>query len=94
MEEFKNLSIEISLLSEPKEIIYKNIDDLKSKISLGVDGVVLKKGSKSATFLPQVWDQLPTFEIFFAHLCQKAQLDINCLKDNPTIMVYQVQKVK
>jgi len=70
------------------------MDDLKSKIKINEDGVILKKGNFQATFLPSVWQQLPSFELFFMHLCQKASLEANCLKDHPIIYTYQAQKIK
>jgi AMMECR1 domain-containing protein len=36
-----------------------------------VDGVILKDGGRRATFLPQVWAQLPESQMFLSHLCQK-----------------------
>lgn len=95
-EEFEdpNLSVEISLLSEPKPLPYSDIADLKSKIKPGRDGVILKLGQYQATYLPQVWEQLPRFEDFFATLCQKAGLPGNCLQQHPEIYVYQAQKIK
>jgi hypothetical protein len=39
-----------------------------------VDGVIIKKGGRQATFLPQVWEQLPDKEQFLSHLCLKAGL--------------------
>ena len=36
------------------------------------DGVVLQIGSRGATFLPQVWEQLPDKVEFLDHLAQKA----------------------
>ena len=66
--------------------------DLKSKIRVGVDGVILSLNGKRATFLPSVWEQLPTFELFFAHLCQKAGLPHDCLHNHPKIETYQANK--
>ena len=88
-----DLSIEISILTKPKPLKYKDIIDLKQKIDIPNDGVILSLNGKRATFLPQVWDQLPTFEIFFAHLCIKANLQQDCLKNHPTIEVYNVKKI-
>lgn len=93
-EEFSRVQIEVSLLSEPELITYENSDDLKSKVTIGEDGIILQKGSRKATFLPQVWEQLPTFELFFPHLCQKAGLESGCLESHPDIWHYQVEKVK
>lgn len=92
-EEFLHVSIEISLLSTPCALNYTDSADLKSKINVGVDGVILQKAGRKATFLPQVWEQLPSFELFFSHLCQKAGLDEGCLSSHPEIWVYHVEKV-
>jgi len=93
-EEFLHVSIEVSLLSEPKPLEYEDTKDLKSKIGVGVDGVILQQKGRKATFLPQVWEQLPTFEHFFAQLCQKAGLEASCLEAHPEIWTYRVEKVK
>jgi len=85
--------IEVSVLSEPQQLEYKDEEELFSKIRVGIDGVVLKAGYHQATFLPQVWEQLGTHELFFAHLCQKAGLSSACLKEHPEISVYQVEKI-
>ncbi len=91
-DEFDKISVEISLLSEPKELFYEDIEDLKNKIHPKIDGVVLKYGGRQATFLPQVWEDLSDFDEFFAHLCQKAGLPGRCLDVHPVILTYQVQK--
>ncbi|WP_263832409.1 AmmeMemoRadiSam system protein A [Sulfurospirillum oryzae] len=93
-EEFSRVHIEVSLLSEPEVVVYSDIEDLKSKVTVGVDGIILQRGSRKATFLPQVWEQLPTFELFFSHLCQKAGLESGCLESHPDIWHYRVEKVK
>lgn len=94
LEEFLHVKIEVSLLSAPEEVSYEGIEDLKSKIVTGEDGIILQKGGRKATFLPQVWEQLPTFELFFSHLCQKAGLGAECLQSHPEIWRYKVEKVK
>jgi len=64
------------------------------KVEVGVDGVVLSLNGRRATFLPQVWEELSTFELFFMHLCQKAGLSSDCLQEHPQIELYQVEKFK
>ncbi|MCO4846306.1 MAG: AmmeMemoRadiSam system protein A [Sulfurovum sp.] len=93
-EELEGVSIEVSVLSEPKLLVYTDIQDLKEKITEGVDGVILKQGYHQATFLPQVWEELKDFDAFFSHLCQKAGLSMQCLQSHPEISVYQVEKIK
>ncbi len=92
-EEFARVTIELSLLSLPYEITYRDEADLRGKIRPGIDGVILELGGRRATFLPSVWEELSTFELFFAHLCQKAHLPGACLSQHPRISLYQAQKI-
>ncbi len=89
-EEFERITIEISLLTPPRPVEYKDREDLKNKIVPFRDGVVLEYNGKKATFLPQVWEELPDFDAFFAHLCMKAGLMPECLRLHPDISVYEV----
>jgi len=91
-EEFEKTDIEISILSEPKKVIFTTIDDLKSKIKIGIDGMIIKQNGYQATFLPQVWEQLPTFEIFLNHLLQKA--GIKQINNTFEAYTYNVDKIK
>lgn len=90
--ELEHISIEVSILSEPKVLIYDDLKDLKSKIIPFEHGVILKHGYHQATYLPQVWEQLPKFDDFFSNLCLKANLTQNCLSDHPEILIYTVKK--
>ena len=92
-EELKYTTLEVSLLSDPILVKYNDIDDLKSKIDIGTDGIILKLENKQATFLPQVWEDLKEFDIFFEHLCKKAGLSGDCLNKHPEIYKYQVEKI-
>ena len=94
VEELKEITIEVSILSKPQPLQYNDINDLKSKIVPFEDGVVLKLNGKQATYLPQVWEQLPKFDDFFSSLCMKANLGSNCLSQHPEISTYRVQKYK
>ena len=94
LEELSHVKIEVSILSEPKILEYTDIKDLESKIVPFQDGIVLKHNGKHATYLPQVWEQLPRFDDFFSSLCLKANVDNNCLSEHPEISTYQVEKYK
>ncbi len=90
--ELAEVSIEVSVLTTPISLIYDAKEDLLQRLQPHVDGVILKKGSATATFLPQVWQQLPDPRDFLSHLCLKAGLSANSWeKDKPDISVYQVQ---
>ncbi len=93
-EEFENVDIEVSLLTVPQALEYSDIEDLRRKIRPGEDGVILHLDGRQATFLPQVWEELNDFDLFFAHLCLKAGLPQNCLAYHPTIFTYRVEKFK
>ncbi|NLD36285.1 MAG: AmmeMemoRadiSam system protein A [Desulfatiglans sp.] len=91
-EEWDMLKVEISILTAPAPLKYNDTDDLLKKLKPGVDGLIIEKGYQSATFLPQVWDQLPEKEEFLGHLCMKAGLSVNeWKKGGLTIYRYQVQ---
>lgn len=93
-EEFQKVTIEVSLLSEPLLLGYTDVEDLKSKIRINEDGIILKYGNNQATFLPQVWEELIDFESFFAHLGLKAGLGSDPLRYHPEIYTYHVEKIK
>ena len=92
--ELNNITLEVSILSKPQIVVYKDIEDLKNKIHPFEDGIVLKYEDKHATYLPQVWEQLPKFNDFFSSLCSKANLKSTCLLSHPEISTYQVKKYK
>jgi len=90
--EGKNVKIEISILTEPEPLSYTDADDLLKKLRPGVDGVIIKKGRHQATFLPQVWEQLPKKKEFLGHLCLKAGLDGDAWRQGDLeVSTYQVQ---
>jgi len=89
--EYRRCSVEISLLSVPQPLPYGDEGDLRRKIRPGVDGVILQLGGRSATFLPQVWEELPEFDGFFAHLGLKAGIGENVLEFHPDISTYQAE---
>ncbi len=91
-DEVKDLDIEISILTEPEPLEYTDSADLISKLHVNVDGVIIRKGRASATFLPQVWEQLPKPDEFLSHLCLKAGISADAWqKTKLEIMTYQVQ---
>lgn len=90
--EWEKVKIEVSILTEPKPLPYTDAKDLLEKLRPGVDGVIIKKGYHQATFLPQVWEQLPDEKEFLTHLCLKAGLDQDAWKkEGLEVSVYQVQ---
>ncbi len=91
-DELPEIEIDISVLNQPQVLEYSDAQDLIIKLRPGIDGVILSLGAARATFLPQVWEQLPTVEQFLDHLCRKAGLPDHAWQNsNPRIETYQVQ---
>lgn len=94
-EEWPRVKIEVSILTDPKPLEYLDAEDLLSKIRPHLDGLIIKQGYRQATFLPQVWEQLPKKEEFLAHLCLKAGLSADEWKKGELeVSTYQVQAFK
>ena len=95
-EEVPDLEIDISVLTEPQPLPYEDSEDLLNKLRPKIDGVILKHPSgANATFLPQVWEQLPSTPLFLGHLCRKAGLsETEWITGSLKIQVYQVQYFK
>jgi uncharacterized protein len=90
--ELNEIIIEISILTEPEKINYKNLSDLKSIIIPYKHGVIIRKNYNRAVFLPDVWKKLPDFDIFFSHLCRKAGLGTECIETLDEIELFEVEK--
>ena len=90
--ELDQAAIDISILTNPRELKYSEGSDLLEKLRPNIDGVIINKGLARATFLPQVWEQLPRTEDFLAHLCRKAGLSPDeWTKGELAVSIYQVQ---
>ncbi len=91
-DELDEIEIEVSILTYPEVLEYEDADDLLAKLRPGVDGVIIRKGMASATFLPQVWEQLPDRREFLSRLCMKAGLPAGEWKNGTLeVKTYQVQ---
>jgi AmmeMemoRadiSam system protein B/AmmeMemoRadiSam system protein A len=91
-DELPDLEIEVSILSEPMPLNYHDGAELLTLLRPGVDGVIIRLGGSSATFLPQVWDQLPDPAAFLSHLCQKAGLSAQEWRQGRLgVLTYQVR---
>ncbi|AXA36155.1 hypothetical protein BRCON_1378 [Candidatus Sumerlaea chitinivorans] len=90
--ELSELEIEVSVLTVPKPLAFSSPEDLLAKLQPHRDGVVLKIGPYMATFLPQVWEQLPRKEDFLSHLSRKAGCAADAWRGpNVEVQIYHVQ---
>ncbi len=69
--ELAHVKIEVSRLSKPEPLEYDTPEDLLTLLKPGEDGVIISEGHRRATFLPQVWDELPDARMFLSQLCRK-----------------------
>ena len=89
-QELESVRIEVSLLSPVVPLTFRDEDDAMAQLRPGLDGVILEFGPNRGTFLPQVWEQLPTPRDFLLHLKRKAGLPSNFWKDGLRLYRYSV----
>lgn len=73
-DEWAGLRLEVSLIGEAEPLPARSEAEALARLRPGVDGVILAWHGHRATFLPQVWQQLPEPGLFLAALKQKAGL--------------------
>ncbi len=87
------IKIELSLLHTPVELVYQDANDLLSKLTPFEDGLIIKYEDYQATFLPSVWEEIPSKEEFISRLCQKAGLESDFWKSGKLeVYVYKADK--
>lgn len=74
-DELDDVAIAVSVLSHLEPIPADQRRDVERSIVPGLDGLVVRSGSRSATFLPQVWRDLPETGDFLDALLHKAGLE-------------------
>lgn len=104
-DELPEIEIEISVLTEPRELKYSSTNDLLAKLTPLRDGVIIRKGNRGATYLPQVWETfvgppsppaggfgVAKKEEFLSSLCQKGGLPPEeWRKGELQVFVYQAE---
>ena len=90
-EQFKDMIVELSILTKPEVIEVKDSSEYPSKVEIGKDGLVIKDEFGSGLLLPQVaiewgWDS----KKFLCETCRKAGLSPDCW-DNMKRNVYKFQ---
>lgn len=88
LEEMKDIHLSVSVLGYPQLVQLKNPNDLLKAFQDKKDGAVLHYKGRSSLYLPSVWEQLPTPELFFDQLCKKQGSPKGCWRD-PTAKVFR-----
>ncbi|MBL7004046.1 MAG: AmmeMemoRadiSam system protein A [Gammaproteobacteria bacterium] len=92
--ELSQLTIDISVLTPAKEMVFTSEADLLQQIRPEIDGLILQEGNHRATFLPSVWSQLPNKQNFLNHLKQKAGLAADYWSTTIQISRYQTEFIE
>lgn len=94
LQELDNIIFEVTVLTNPEEIKASNPAEYLSAIKVGRDGLIVKKDDQSGLLLPQVpleygWDE----EEFLGHTCEKAGLERDTWRDNPSAKILKFQGI-
>lgn len=94
-DEYPSINIVVSVLSPMQKLEYSNPSQLLQMLRPGKDGVVIKKGMRRATFLPQVWEKITSPEDFLSQLCIKMGDSPDLWKEKILeVMIYQVEEIE
>jgi len=91
-DEFDDLEIEVSLLEPALPLAARSEAEAHALLRPGIDGVILEWRGARATFLPQVWEQLPEPREFLAALKRKAGLASGFWAEDVQLSRYRVRK--
>jgi AmmeMemoRadiSam system protein B/AmmeMemoRadiSam system protein A len=94
-DELDKLEIEISVLTVPEPLAFSSPEDLLSKLRPHHDGVVLQVDGRGATYLPQVWEQIPDKTRFMNSLAEKAGCEAGAWRGaGAKVFLYHVEAFK
>lgn len=81
--------VEVSVLSAPQPLPASSLAEAYAALRPGVDGVIVEAGEwNRATFLPKMWDSLPTPEVFLEHLWIKAGVEPGVWHEGTRLQTY------
>ena len=92
--ELELLDIHLSILSSPEPMTFTSEEDLISQIRPGVDGLILEESSRRGTFLPSVWESLPSARQFLRQLKKKAGLPEDFWSDTIKVSRYTTEYIE
>lgn len=92
--ELDRTEIEVSVLSAMQALQFTDEAEALAQLRPGTHGVVFEFGRHRSTFLPQVWEQLPSVVEFMTHLKYKAGLSANFWAEEVRLSCYTVSKWK
>jgi len=92
--EWERVRLEVSVLSEPVPFPCRDEEEACRRLVPGRHGVILSCRGHRATFLPQVWEQLPDPRRFLSNLRLKAGMAADVWPADLALQVYEVDHVE
>ena len=83
VDELATIGIEISVLGPLQQARYDSADELLTKLSPGVDGVVLTTATGQSAYQPWGWVRFPDPGQLLARLCEKQGAQADCWESEP-----------
>ena len=93
-DERARLQVEVSVLSPRVRLDAPSEAQAVATLRPGIDGVFLEYQELSATFLPQVWENIPDPLEFLCELLRKARLPLRFWHPDLRLSRYTVEKYK
>ena len=90
--EYAELEIEVSVLGEAEPLVVASEAHALQQLRRGEDGLIFEWRGRRATFLPQVWEQLPQPAEFLRALKRKAGLPPDFWAEDVRLARYAVRK--
>lgn len=90
-EELPRLDIHISVLSPLERLSCPSEADLLAVVRPGVDGLLLREGSRRGTLLPSVWESLAEPRVFLRELKIKAGFRADYWSENIEVFRYTTE---
>ena len=90
--EYHQLEYHISILNPAEAMEFDSEADLLLQLRPGIDGLILEDRGRRATFLPSVWESLPTAADFLQHLKRKAGLPMDYWSNSLRMQRYTVEE--
>ena len=97
LEELAQAKLEISVLHSYQLLKCSSEFEMLGKLQPNKHGVIIQKANQRATFLPQVWEQIPNKINFLSQLCKKGGFSQDAWrnqKERLQVITYEVIKFK
>lgn len=94
-EDLNRIKISLSILSIPAVVKFNSLTELYNNLKPGVHGVLATIDGKQAGFVPVVWSQVKTPEVFVMALCRRlGKKPEDLMKKDSVVKTFEVETFK